>query len=180
MRSMLLAGLLMATSLNGPGAQDPVRPRSAPPFLGDAMPLEPVLETPHLTARADGPVKLDAKGKGTLTVVVTPKPGMHVYAHDAEGYTPFMLSVETPSGLRAGRFDYPSPGLYVFPPTGEASRAYVQSFRVTIPVTATDDLRVRVRAARSSLPGVVRVRYQACDDRVCYRPGNGAFVFSLE
>ena len=64
-----------------------------PSFLADA-PLNPRLGTLHLEAQADAPVRIGADGRGTVTVIVTPKPKMHVYAADADGYVPFTMKVE--------------------------------------------------------------------------------------
>ena len=134
MTRFLLAGFVFITV-----ATAAAQPRP-PSFLADA-PLDPVLTTPHLEARATGEVTIGADGKASLVVQVTPKPKMHVYSADVDGYVPFTLKVQGPAGVTAGTVSYPSPELYVFPPTGESSRAYMKPFRVTVPLTVTADAR---------------------------------------
>jgi DsbC/DsbD-like thiol-disulfide interchange protein len=169
MRRLLLAGLVL-TAVAVPAAQ----PRP-PSFLAEA-PLNPTLTTPHLEARAAGDVTIGADGRASLVVLVTPRPKMHVYSADVEGYVPFSVKVQAPAGVEAGKVAYPAPELYVFPPTGESSRAYIKPFKVTVPLTFPADARARAR----TVPGVVTLRYQACDDTVCYRPTTGSFVFTVK
>ena len=64
------------------------------------------------------------------------------------------------------------------PPTGESSRVYVKPFRVTQAFVLTPAAR-RTLAAQGSVPGVAQLRYQACDDRVCYRPATGTLTFTI-
>lgn len=148
-----------------------------PPFLADA-PLNPRLETPHLQAQADGRVRVGADGRGAVTIVVTPRAKMHVYSADVEGYVPFTLKVEPASVLVAGKVTYPLAETYVFPPTGETSRAYIKPFKVTQAFELTAEAK-KTLATRGSLPGVATLRYQACDDTVCYKPATGRFVFEI-
>lgn len=149
----------------------------SPAFL-EAAPLGPRLETPHLRAEAEGPIRVGADGRGTLTIVVTPRASMHVYARDAKGYVPFTARVEPQAGVTPGTASYPKAETYVFPPTGESSSVYMTPFRVAQPVTIDADVRRRL-AAGQQVSGVVTLRYQACDDRVCYRPTTGAFTFTF-
>jgi len=148
-----------------------------PSFLADA-PLNPRVGTLHLEAQAEGPVRVGADGRGTVTVVVTPKPGMHVYAADAEGYVPFTMKVEPPAGVSTGKATYPAAETYVFPPTGETSRVYMTPFRVAQAIVLGPEAR-KTLAAEGRLDGVVTLRYQACDDTVCYRPTTGRFAFEI-
>jgi len=153
-----------------PGTAQP----KPPPFLSEAA-LEPTLITPHLEARAVSAVRAGADGKATLVVLVTPKPRMHVYSADVEEFVSFTLTTQPQPGMTVGKAVYPSSELYVFPPTGESSRAYIKPFRVTVPLTFT----AQGRTNGSRAPGVVTLRYQACDDAVCYRPTTGSFVFEI-
>lgn len=148
-----------------------------PAFL-DAAPLDATLVTPHLQAEARGPVRIGADGRGTVTVVVTPKAGMHVYAADVEGFVPFAFAVVAPPSLTGGKVTYPAAETYVFPPTGESSKAYMRPFEVKQAVVVSAEARKKL-AAGQAIPGVATVRYQACDDTVCYRPTSGQFVFEI-
>ena len=99
-RLTVLSALLSAVVLQA-------QPR-VPTFL-DASPLDLDLVTPHLKAQATGPVRIGADGRAVVTVVVTPKPKMHVYAADVEGYMPFTLKVSRGRGSRQARSPTPPP-----------------------------------------------------------------------
>ena len=148
-----------------------------PAFL-DAAVLDPKLETPHLQAQARGPVRVGPDGRGTLTVVVTPRPKMHVYAADVAGYAPFSLKVDANGLLTTGKVTYPAAETYVFPPTGETSRVYMKPFEVTQAITMTRN-GLEALSATGRSQGVATMRYQACDDTLCYRVTTGAFVFEI-
>ncbi len=148
-----------------------------PSFLADA-PLDSRLVTRHLEAEAEVPVRIGADGRGTVTVVVTPKPGMHVYAADAEGYVPFTMKVEPLAAVTPGKVTYPAAETYVFPPTGETSRVYMKPFRAAQAIVLGPEAR-KTLAAEGRLNGVATLRYQACDDTVCYRPTTGRFAFEI-
>ena len=150
--------------------------RRPPAFLqGEATDR---LATPHLEAQAQGPVKVGSDGRATVTVLVTPRPKMHVYGPDVVGYVPFRLVVEPAAGMAPGKVTYPPSQLYVFPPTGESSRAYMKPFTVRQALQLAPDLR-KVLAAGKPVEATVTLRYQACDDTVCYRPTTGAFTIEL-
>jgi hypothetical protein len=171
MTRVLVTLLALAASVL-PGAAQP----KPPAFLSEAA-LDPTLITPHLEARAVNAVRVAADGKATLVVLVTPKPRMHIYSADVDRFVPFTLTTQPQPGMNVGKVAYPSSELYVFPPTGESARAYIKPFRVTVPLTFSGAGRANAQGSRT--PGVVTLRYQACDDAVCYRPTTGSFVFEI-
>jgi len=173
MTRVILTLLALTAPLVGGQAQPKM-----PTFLS-ATPLEPTLVTPHLDARAVSAVRVGVGGTATLVVLVTPKPKMHVYSADVDGYAPFTLTTQPQPGMSVGKVAYPSSELYVFPPTGESSRAYIKPFKVTVPLTFSVAARASAEGSASRAPGVVTLRYQACDDAVCYRPTTGSFVFEI-
>lgn len=149
----------------------------APSFLDAAAPSAR-LDTLHLQAQAEGPVQVGPDGRAVVTLLVTPRPKMHVYAPDVAGYVPFTVKLEPQAGIMAGKVSYPPSETYVFPPTGESSRAYMKPFRVTHVLTVAPDVRKKV-AGGAPVDGALVLRYQACDDAVCYRPTTGSVAFSL-
>jgi hypothetical protein len=159
--AVVLAGSLVHAQPGGPA------------FLAEAPP--PRLETRHLQAQADGPVRVAADGRAVITVLVTPKPKMHVYAADVEGYVPFTAKMDPLPGVTAGKVTYPPSEIYVFPPTGESSRAYMKPFKVTQALVVAPEVRKAMAEGRS-VTASVTLRYQACDDSVCYRPTNGTLA----
>ena len=148
-----------------------------PSFLDDTA--DPTrFETQHLLARVEGTVRVGEDGRGAVTLAVTPRAKMHVYAADAAGYVPFTLRVEPATSFTVGRATYPQAEIYVFPPTGESSRVYIKPFKVTQAFVLTSAAQ-RTLAATGTVAGVAQIRYQACDDRVCYRPTSGVVSFDI-
>lgn len=172
MHRVLLVALAALLAAGAPGAQT-----RQPGFLAEAS-AEPRLETLHLEARAEGPARLSPDGRGTVTIAVVPKARMHVYAADAEGYVPLTVKLAPPAVMTPGKVTYPAAETYVFPPTGETSRVYMKPFKVTYTFSLTPDAR-RTLAASGTLSGTAMLRYQACDDRVCYRPTAGTLSFEI-
>lgn len=136
------------------------------------------LDTLHLQARVEGDVRVDADGRGVVMLAVTPKPKMHVYAADAKGYVPFTLRVEPETVVVPGRIVYPAAEVLVLPPGGETSRVYRKPFKVTQAFVLTPDGRKRLTGS-GRVSAVAQIRYQACDDAVCYRPATGTVSFDI-
>jgi peroxiredoxin len=108
----------------------------------------------------------------TLRIDVTPGPRMHIYAPGQQGYIPIALTLDaTPDVRIAHPISYPAPGTYYFAPLKETVKVYEQPFRLLQDVTLalTPALRKRATAGETlRLSG--SLEYQACDDKVCYRP----------
>lgn len=171
MRVLLILSLVLLVP-GGSSAQ-----RRVPSFL-ETEPATARLSTRHLEAVADGDVRVTPDGRAIVRVLVTPGPKMHVYGPDVTGYVPFSLLVEPSRGVVAGKVTYPPSETYVFPPTGESSRAYMKPFVVSQAITVDAATR-RLLAAGTPVTLRVSLRYQACDDRVCYRPTSGALGVTL-
>lgn len=145
------------------GASMPQRP----PWQQDGPAAR--VETPHLVAETD-PVSLAAlpDDQLTLRVRVAPRGRMRVYAHDVTGYVPLTLGVNPLAGLTVRTVRFPPSRMYVFPPTGEMSRVFETPFVVEVAVALSARLRRGLVAGDASI--TAHLRYQACDDRLCYRP----------
>lgn len=108
----------------------------------------------------------------TLRIDVTPGPRMHVYAPGQQGYIPIALTLTaTPDVRIVHPMVYPPPGTYYFAPLEETVKVYEKPFRLLQDVTLalTPALRKRATAGETlHLSG--SLEYQACDDKVCYRP----------
>jgi hypothetical protein len=101
----------------------------------------------------------------TLSVEVTPRTGIRVYARDNPGYFPITVAFEWPRGLKADPPQYPIAEPYLFGPLKELVQVYREPFRITQRVT----VRPRSPSARpGSLSIAGLLRYQSCDDRVCF------------
>jgi len=160
----------------GRTARGPEQGRRPALVLEDAP--GPRAETRHLVAMSQGPARVGADGRAVLLVAVSPGARMHVYAADVRGYVPFTLALEPAAGVTAGRVTYPKAEAYVFPPTGESSKVYIRPFTVTQVVTVTPALRTHL-ASGATVDVVLALRYQACDDTLCYRPDTARLTVSL-
>ena len=128
-----------------------------------ASPSKPAaIDTPHLTISTSASVAKASSGAKVLLVVdVAPKSKMHVYAPGEKEGLPVALTVEPDPAIKAGAPQFPPAEKFFFAPLKLTQLVYSHPFRLTVPVTV-----LRPRAALT-IKGTLR--YQACDDDVCYR-----------
>jgi hypothetical protein len=122
------------------------------------------VETRHLTvSTSSGP--LARTRRVTLFAEVTPKPKMHVYSPEQKDVIPVALTIEPGDHVTPGVTRFPKPEKYFFAPIKETQFVYSKSFRLAQDVTLA-----------ASASGAVTIkgtlRYQACDDSICYVPQN--------
>ena len=118
-------------------------------------------ETPHLQLKTSA--KLAAGGKVTLQIDVTPKPKMHVYAPGQDGYIPIQLTLTPDAAFTAAKAKYPDGEQYVMPALNETQLVYARPFTITEEITLKAPLPDTLTVKGS-------VRYQACDEAICYLP----------
>ena len=118
------------------------------------------LETAHLTMATSSAA---AGKKVTLALDVTPKPKMHVYAPGQDGYIPISLKLDADTAFTAAKGKYPAGEKYFMPALNETQIVYGKPFRITQDVTVKT-------ASREPVTIKGKVRYQACDDKICYLP----------
>ena len=123
------------------------------------------IDTKHLTLTTSTSAPTAAPGERlSLYVDVSPKPKMHVYAPDQTDYIPIELKIETAPSFRAQAIQYPAAEQFFFAPLKETQRVYSKPVRITLPITV----------AQNAAPGPLMikgtVKYQACDDAICYLP----------
>ncbi len=102
-------------------------------------------------------------GKVALSVEVTPKPGIHVYAPGTNDYIPITVKLNPQPQLKVGKVAYPKSEIMTF--ADEKVPVFEKPFRLTQDVTLDKSLKP---GASVTVAGTVH--YQACDDRVCYPP----------
>jgi hypothetical protein len=130
-------------------------------------------ETPHLVVTAsasDGAVPPGTRI--SLFVDVAPKPKMHVYTPEQKDLIPISVTLAPDDGVRAHQPKYPGSEKYFFEPINETQFVYSKPFRIVQDVTilATAAMRERAQASGASMTISGSLRYQACDDKVCYMP----------
>jgi DsbC/DsbD-like thiol-disulfide interchange protein len=121
-------------------------------------------DTLHLQLKTSAsPTNVAPGGKVTLQIDVTPKAKMHVYAPGQDGYIPIQLTVTPDPAVTIAKAKYPAGEKYVMPALNETQLVYAKPFRIT------DELTL-VRNASGTITVKGSVRYQACDDTICYLP----------
>jgi hypothetical protein len=169
MAIMLLAGPVLA---QGPG---PV-----PNPFGEGVRTS----TNHLTVESRISRATATPGaRLTLTLEVTPRRTMHVYAPGKHDYQVVQLTVEPQPWLRAEPTRYPASQTYFFEPLNETVEVFSQPFRLTRELTLLDTPEAKqALAGHPSVTIAGQLEYQACDDKVCYAPAKVPvrFVVTLE
>jgi hypothetical protein len=155
-RFALWLALLSAAILPAPAAsgQSPSRP----------------LETRHLSLTTSStPASARRGAEVVLALDVVLKPKMHVYAPDQpkeQDYMPIALTL-TPdaAAYRPLKVRYPAAEKFFFEPLNETQRVYSKPFRIAQPVILAGNVTGDVTISGT-------VKYQACDDAICYVPQN--------
>ena len=122
------------------------------------------------------PVKIAAGKSTTVELPFRVTRGYHINSNKptSELLVPTVLSVKPPTDIAVAKLTYPAGEDRSFPfAPGDKLNVYTGDFTVT----------GLVRAARTMPPGTYRVRgtlkYQACDDRACYPPGQLPVAFDV-
>ncbi|MGE3888646.1 MAG: protein-disulfide reductase DsbD domain-containing protein [Vicinamibacterales bacterium] len=140
----------------------------APNPFGDAVRTS----TSHLTVESSISRLSAAPGdRLTVTLDVTPRRTMHVYAPGKHDYQVVGLSIEAQPWLRAEPTKYPRSEMYHFEPLNETVEVYSKTFRLAREVTILETAEAKkALAGQSSVTIAGQLEYQACDDKVCYSP----------
>jgi DsbC/DsbD-like thiol-disulfide interchange protein len=101
----------------------------------------------------------------TLTLDVDLYPGMHVYAPGVEDYIPIDWKMEESPGVAVRPAVFPHAEKLYLKAIDETVPAYRNHFRLTRDIAIGGK---RDPSGKLTVSGTLR--YQACDDRVCYIP----------
>ena len=95
---------------------------------------------------------------------------MHVYAPSVEGYIPINWQMDEASGLIQYDAEYPESRTLHLPAIDERVPVYEGSIRLVrdVMVGQAKELGDLVQDGKLTIRG--KLRYQACDDRMCYLP----------
>jgi DsbC/DsbD-like thiol-disulfide interchange protein len=111
----------------------------------------------------------------TLAVEVSLRPGVHVYAPGVEGYIPISWTLAESAAYKAHDAEMPASHNLRLEAIGETVPVYEGRFRLVRDVTIGSDSAVHEGAL--TISGALR--YQACDDRVCYKPEKLPLAWAL-
>ena len=122
-------------------------------------------ETPHLVLTTSASVTAAAPGsRVSLFVDITPKPKMHVYSPEQKDVIPISLKLDA-GDFKPHPIVLPKPEKYFFEPLNETQLVFSKPFRIVQPVTLGSHV-----AGPTTVDIKGSVRYQACDDTICYVP----------
>ncbi len=122
------------------------------------------LQTKHLTLSAASSADRVRPGQRiALTLDIEMKAKMHVYAPGIEGYIPIEWSIASSPAVIAHETDFPKSKTMRLEAIGETVPVFDGSFRLVRDVTIG-------KAAPGPLVIEGTLKYQACDDRLCYVP----------
>ncbi len=159
MYSRFVKFLLALTAVAALSAQD------LPPKGGSYA--ETKKDTKHLTVTTSASADAIALGKRlSLAVDVAPKPTMHVYSPGQDGYIGITLTLEADPSFTASKAKYPAGEKIYMPLLKETQLVYAKPFRIA------QDVVARPARGAESLTIKGTLRYQACDDAICYLPTN--------
>jgi DsbC/DsbD-like thiol-disulfide interchange protein len=135
-------------------------------LLGVAQdaPRKPI-ETAHLTVTTAAGEPVTARKTVPLHIDVSPKPTMHVYSPGQDGYIAITVTLDAEAPVAAaGKAKYPAAEKYFMPALNETQLVFSKPFRIT------QDVTIKKGAPAGPLTVKGTVRYQACDDKICYLP----------
>ena len=96
---------------------------------------------------------------------------MHVYAPGVQNYIPIRLELDGSPNYKARPAEYPKSEMLYLPAIQETVPVYQRKFRVTQDVTAAPGNALQpIIAGGGELKITGKLRYQACDDKICYLP----------
>jgi DsbC/DsbD-like thiol-disulfide interchange protein len=132
-------------------------------------------ETKHLIVEPSSPPASVAPGtRVSLVLDVMPKRTMHVYAPGQKDYIPVSLAIQADPAITVRAVQFPAPQNVRSKAGDESQLVYSGRFRIVQDVTIAATPAVRTRARTPGATVTVRgtLRYQACDDIICYLPVN--------
>jgi thiol:disulfide interchange protein DsbD len=115
------------------------------------------------------------KTEVTVTFDISPRRRIHVYAPGAE-YQVVSVKLDPQPGVVAKKIEYPPSEIYIFEPTNEMVPVYQKPFTLK-QIVAVSPAALKGKNA-VSLSGTLD--YQACDDKVCFKPNSIPFKFEVD
>jgi hypothetical protein len=140
------------------------------------------VRTSHLTVQAAASDNVVSPGsRFSLSIEVTPRRGMHVYAPGKHDYQVVRFVPDTRPWLRAQPLTYPPSEIYHFVPLDERVETYLKPFTLVqdLTILATPEAQKQL-AAEKTVTVSGTLEYQACDDKICYAPAKVPLSFTLE
>jgi DsbC/DsbD-like thiol-disulfide interchange protein len=146
-----------------------------------ARALEPTT-TKHLSvATSTSTPSVAPGGRVALVVEITPKPNMHVYAPGQPDVIPISLTLKPGEATAAQPVQFPPAEKLELKELGDTQLVYSRPFRLVqdlaIPASRSLIKRAASRDALLTFNGVLK--YQACDNTICYAPVSVPLTWSV-
>ncbi len=153
---------------------------TAVPFVGARSAAEPTT-TRHLTVATSASADAIAPGaRVSLVVSVTPKADMHVYAPGQKDFIPVSLTLAANDAIKEEPAQFPVAEKLDVKDLGETHLVYTKAFRIVQDVTIAKSVLVKRSGTRSSTITVRgTLKYQACDNTICYAPVSVPVTWTL-
>jgi len=130
-------------------------------------------ETKHLRVTASASAGHVKPGQRiSLTLDIELKQDMHVYAPSVEGYIPISWTMAPSDAIIASKVVTPPSKMMRLPAIDETLPVYGGRFKLVRDITIAGNAKGEVTAAGT-------LRYQACDDRMCYLPKTVPLTWTL-
>lgn len=128
-------------------------------------------ETRHLTLRAlTANDSVFTGSRITLILDIDLKSKMHVYAPPVEGYIPIRWDLKQTEAYRALEVEFPEWKILHLPAIDERVPVYEGRFRLRRDIVIGQQKALEAAGFREEVTVEGSFRYQACDDKMCYRP----------
>ena len=140
------------------------------------------VRTSHLTVQAAASDTVVSPGsRFSLSIEVTPRRGMHVYAPGKHDYQVVRFVADSRPWLRSQPLQYPPSEIYHFVPLDERVETYLKPFTLVqdLTILATPEAQ-KLLAGEKTVTVSGTLEYQACDDKICYAPAKVPLSFTLE
>ena len=142
------------------------------------------IDAPHIRLTLEqSDYEVISGNRVTFIVQIDLPPNVHVYSPGVQGYKPIQLTLNPIDGIDFAPVAYPSSKVLYLPAIQEHVQVFEGKFRITQDATLTvSKTREIVRALVS--PGKTiaitgELKYQACDDELCYPPASVPVMWSL-
>ena len=117
----------------------------------------------------------------TLVADFVLPPKMHVYTPEVKGYIPIDLKLEDSPHYTPKPAEYPKGELLMLPAINEIVPVYEGKFRITQDVVlAASSVLQPLLEGDKTLKIRGSLRYQACDDKICYLPETLPMEWTLQ
>lgn len=138
--------------------------------------------TKHLTVATSASADAVAPGaRVSLFVEIAPKLNMHVYAPGQKDFIPVSLTLAATDAVRAETAQFPAADKLEVKDLGETHLVYSRPFRIVQDVTIAKSRTLVNRSGTQSSSLTVKgtLKYQACDNTICYAPVSVPVTWTL-